>query len=255
MTQEVDDPTGSGQARLLRGVVVGAAVALLLICAVGGAGAQEYAGRRHIAVSGEGTVSVAPDIAFAEMGVRVTGQTVGEAMAEARRTMSRILEALQQAGVAEKDVITSRFDVHRERAPGARPPGPGEDHAEEHYAVANLVRVTIRDLDRADAVLDQAIDAGANEVQGIRFAIEKESEVAAEARRLAAAEARTKAEQLARLHGVVLGEPIRIAEGGGGGPRPMYARAVGMAAESSTVSIGELTFSARLDVVYEIETD
>ena len=153
-------------------------------------------------------------------------------------------------------MITTRFAIHRERVPGPRPANRGDGQAEERYAVTNMVGVTIRDLERADTVLDRAIDAGANEVHGISFAIENENEVAAKARREAAAQARGKAEQLARLHGVTLGDPIRISESGGGaGSRPMYARSASLAAESATVSVGELTFSARLDVVYEFETE
>lgn len=246
-----------GMAGLALRATAAAAVAVALVVAWSGAArAQEYEGRRHIAVSGEGSVRVRPDVAHADLGIRVTGETVGEAMGEARRSMERVLDALKQAGVAEGDVTTSRFAIRRERVPIPRRGGPDEGKVEERYAVNNMVRVTIRDLDRAGAVLDHAIDAGANEVHGVRFAIEEEDEVAAEARQLAAARARAKAEQLARLHGVALGEPIRIAEAGTGpGPGPMYARAAGMSAESATVSVGELTFSVRLDVVYEIEAD
>ncbi len=236
----------------LRGAASVAMAALAVVAlAAGSAGAADFEGRRHIAVSGEGSVSVLPDIARADLGTRVTGETVSEAMGQARLTMQRILDSLNQAGVADKDILTTRFAIHRERVPGR-----GEERQEERYAVTNMVGVTIRDLDRADSVLDLAIDAGANEVRGIRFAIEDEDEVAAEARQLAAAQARAKAQQLARLHGVTLGEPIRIAESGAGaGPRPMYARSAGLAAESATVTVGELTFTARLEVVYEIEAE
>ena len=243
----------AGRGRLGRAAALVAAV--VLAAAWSNAAAQEYGGRRHIAVSGEGSMRVQPDIARAELGIRVTGQTVGEAMGEARQLMARILDAVEQTGVAGEDVITSRFAIHRERVPVARPGRRDDGELEERYAVNNMVQVTIRDLDRADAVLDRAVEAGANEVHGVRFALEAEEEVAAEARRLAAAHARSKAEHLARLHGVALGAPIRIAEAASGAPAPMYARALGRGAESPTVSVGDLTFSARLHVVYEIEAE
>ena len=232
-------------------------LAALFLAATAVAGsADDMDGPPHIAVSGQGSVSAQPDIARADLGTRATGETVGEAMAQARLTMSRILDALKQAGVKDRDVITTRFAINRERVPQSRAFGIGEEGLVERYAVTNLVAVTIRDLDRADAVLDRAVDAGANEVRGITFAIEDEEEVAAEARRRASAQARAKAEQLARLHGVSLGEPLRITEGGAGaGPRPMYARSAAMEAGSATVSVGELTFTARINVVYAIETE
>ena len=75
-------------AGLVRGAVsaaaVAAAVALVLAAAVDTARAQEFEGRRHIAVSGEGSVRARPDIAHADLGVRVTGESVGELTFSAR---------------------------------------------------------------------------------------------------------------------------------------------------------------------------
>ncbi|MFC1526131.1 SIMPL domain-containing protein [Candidatus Latescibacterota bacterium] len=243
---------GSGTGR------VAGLVAVVWLCLVASAWSDddEDCRRPQISVTGEGSVSVRPDVAQANLGLRVTGATVGEAMGESRQHMARVLDALRQSGVAEKDVITSQFSIHRERqVPAPRRDGGAEMEEEPQYVVTNMVRVTIRDLDRADLVLDRAIDAGANEVHGIRFALEDEEEAAAGARELAVAQARAKAAQLAQLHGAQLGPPIRIAEmSGGGGPRPMMSRAMA-SAESATVTVGELTFSARVEVVYEIEVD
>ena len=122
----------------------------------------------------------------------------------------------------------------------------------ERFAVRNLVLVTIRDLERAGQILDGIIDAGANEVRGIRFILEDDRAPKDRARELASLDARHRAEQLARLQGASLGRVLRISESG---VRPVRAEAMMMRASdagSSTVSAGDLTLSAHLQVVYEL---
>lgn len=212
-------------------------------------------GERHISVSGEGTVRVAPDMARADLGIRVVGGTVAEAMRETRERMERIVASLREAGIPQRDIATSQFSIHRER-----PNRPTRDRGDQgqsqpdQYVVTNMVGVMIRDLDRAAAVVDGAIDAGANEMRGISFALEDAEGAASRARELAATQARDRAAQLADLHGVSLGQPLRIVEGSAGAREPMMARASLAAAESATVSPGELTFRVRLQVIYEIAT-
>jgi len=212
---------------------------------------------RHISVSGEGTVRAAPDLAHADLGIRVVAPTVDEAMQETRQRMARITASLREAGIPERDIATSRFSIHRERQIRPNRGRGDQDGAQpDQYVVTNTVRVSIRDLDRAALVVDGAIDAGANEMRGIYFALEDTEDVERRARKLAACEARDRATQLADLHGVKLGSPLRISETPGGtGERLMMARASASSAEGSTVSRGELTFRVQLHVVYELVVD
>ena len=217
---------------------------------------RDEPGARYISVSGEGTVSVAPDVAHADLGIRVVGNTVVEAMQETRERMERIIASLRDTGVRERDIATSRFSIHRERQNRpTRGRGDQDQSQPEQYVVTNMVRVRIRDLDRAAVVVDGAIDAGANEMRGIYFALENVEDAASRARELAATQAHARATQLADLHGISLGQPLRIVEGPGGGREPMMARASLAAAEGATVSPGELAFRVRLQVVYEIGAD
>ena len=158
-----------------------------------GEGEGEVSGR-EITVSGQGLVSVRPDVVRVQLGLRVKAATVGEAMEQNRVLMARIIDSLRGVEIEARDIITSRFSVRQER-----PPRPHKNAEEEtpKYVVDNMVSVTIRDLDGIDDVLQEAIEAGANEVHGIHFGVEKTEEPASEARRLASAQARTKAEELA----------------------------------------------------------
>lgn len=202
---------------------------------------------RQIAVSGEGQVSVKPDVARTSLGVRSSAPTVADAMRQNRVTMQQVLHTLHGLGIEERDLRTTQFSLNYD------PPHPREKGGQEEgkYWVENMVLVTIRDLEQVDTVLEQATQAGADQIWGLHFAVDQPDSAAAVARSLAAAQARAKAAQLAQLHGARLGPVISISEmeDNGGGPMLMKA-AMG---DESMTSAGDLSFGIRLQVVYGIE--
>lgn len=225
------------------------------LCALLAAGATADAADvlegRHITLHGEGSVRARPDLAVARLGVTAYGESATLAMAENRRKIVSLQVALQENGVDEADVLTSDFSIHREAVPVVR---RGEKEQEdERFVVRNLLQVTIRDIDRAGFLIDRLVEAGANEVRGISFTLQDDTELAREARELAAADARRKAEHLAALHGAKLGKVLRISESGVRAVRPEAMMMRAMDAGSSTVSAGELTFAANLQVIYELD--
>jgi uncharacterized protein YggE len=124
------------------------------------------------------------------------------------------------------------------------------------YHVNNTVEVTIRDIEKASAVLDTAVAAGANNVWGISFELDETSAVEAKARELAAADAKKRAENLATLNGVRLGPIVAVSEvvgvSGPPMPYPMMSRAAAAQGGQTPVSSGELTYTTQLQVVFAI---
>jgi len=211
---------------------------------------------RSITVVGEGRASVSPDVAEANVGVEVLAPTVKEATEKAKERMTAIVAALQEAGIAEKDIQTSNYSIYFERYPEIRAMVEAEpSEVEGNYRVSNMVRVKIRDLDEIGVVLDGVIQAGANNVYGVNFTVDDPSEVKSEARVKAIANAKTRAQELADLNGVNLGEVLQISEVIGG-PFPTSGIPVPMAAEyrggAGPISPGELEFSVQIQVTYAI---
>jgi uncharacterized protein YggE len=167
---------------------------------------------RTITVVGEGTVKIKPDIAQANIGVEVIRPTVKAASSGAKETMNAVLQALKQQGIDEKDIQTSGFSVWTERPYG--PEGPSGDEA--LYHVSNQVAVTIRELETVGTVLDAAIEAGANNIYGVTFSLDDPSQVESEAREKAVADAQAKAQELATLNDVKLGDVVSVSEVIGG---------------------------------------
>jgi uncharacterized protein len=114
------------------------------------------------------------------------------------------------------------------------------------------MNVTVRDINRVGSVLDSAVEAGANTINGIQFDVLDRTAATSEARRAAVANARAVAEEVAAAAGVQLGEVQTINVHGGGYSVPVYGRAAQDAAESIPVSPGEMTISVEVSIVYAI---
>ena len=214
--------------------------------------------RPTISVTGVGKVSAVPDVAEIRVGVVTQAATAQESLSANNEAMSKMQSILKERGVAAKDVETTQIQV----APVYSQPDPrrpGEQPQEfvpkiAGYRVENTVAVTARRIDKLGELLDALVQAGANQIHGISFQVDKPEKLLDEARRRAVADARRKAEILAGEANVVLGNPIKIRDGGGepAPPRPMMGRAM-MAAAPMPVAAGEQELSVSVAIDYELK--
>ncbi|GIX06161.1 MAG: SIMPL domain-containing protein [Candidatus Poribacteria bacterium] len=198
-------------------------------------------------VVGTGKVTVQPDIAIVSVGVQTFHADAQQAVAENNAKVSAILDALRALGIAPGDLRTERFSV----TPQMQYPREGPPQL-VGFQVTNSVRATVRDVTQVGQVLQAAVDAGANLIHGIVFDVSNREELVAEARRLAIADARTQAEEIAEEADISLGEPIRIRETGGGGPIPVFG--LERAADAAVpVEPGTVDITVTVEILYEIE--
>lgn len=203
---------------------------------------------RVIRVSGEGHVMVRPDVAIVHAGVEATGKDLAPTIADASARMRRVLSALAQAGIPERDVRTTRHDVRVERAfTEGRPAGISG------YTVSDEVRVVVRDLAKLSVVLERVVAAGSNTLRALSFEKDDPGPEKREALARAVADARAKADAIAKAGGVALAEAIEIAEAGVPPIVPLQRGAtLAMHAEAAPVSPGQLEIEARVDVTYAV---
>ena len=204
-----------------------------------------------ISVTGEATVSVAPDQAVIDGGVTSDAKTAREA-AEANNTaMAKVLAALKGAGLDDKDYQTSRLSLQPKYTTDRTGGGPTTISG---YRASNRVTIKVRDVAKVAGVIDTLVGAGANEIGGINFVVSQASKVLDEAREKAVADARRKADIYAKAAGVTLGDPISISEEGSA-PVPMYRgkMAAPMAASGAPVAQGEETLSVTVSMSWAIK--
>jgi uncharacterized protein len=223
-----------------------AAVALTLLVAPALAQTMPPAA---ISVTGEATVSVAPDLAQIDGGVTSEAKTAREASEANNAAMGKVLLALKGAGIEEKDFQTSRLSLQPQSAPNPSRPGPS---AIVGYRASNRVTIRLRDVTKVANVIDTLVAAGANDIGGINFAVSNASKLLDEAREHAVADGRRKAEIYAKAAGVTLGAPLSISEEGSTAPMPYRKMAIGMAA-AAPVAQGEETLQVTVSVTWAIK--
>lgn len=206
---------------------------------------------KTITVIGDGKVKIKPDIAKANIGVEVLRSSVEEASAANKELIEAVIQTLTEAGIDPADIQTSGFSVYAERY-GQDGPLP-ED--EVNYRVSNNVAVTIRELEKVGEVLDAAMKSGANNIYGIEFSLEDNKDAKSEARKDAVEDAQAKAEELATLTGVKVGNVLSVSEVIGGA-MPFYnmqtTNAFGGGGGDTPIQPGELEIGTQLQITYEI---
>ena len=113
----------------------------------------------------------------------------------------------------------------------------------------------MRNLDELGAILDKAVNVGANTINGVSFSVADPTELYNEARKKAFADARGKAELYATVANATLGELESISESQNINspiPMPMYARAEVQSADVP-VEAGEMTFEIGVNVQWELD--
>lgn len=235
------------------GLLVVIALATGCSGAIGGSSAGEgVVNYNTITVTGSGDATGAPDVAYIQLGVNVSDANAGTAIDEANTIITAVRAALIQAGVADEDIQTTSFNVYSE---DLYDPLTGQPSGEVRYHVQNILNVTVRDVATTGAVLDAALSAGANNVLGLSFSISDTSALEADARAQAIEDARARAQQLADVLGVTLGEPVVVSETFFG-PGPVFTGGLGggggAAPAEVPVSAGQLTVSVQVNVTFAI---
>jgi uncharacterized protein YggE len=206
-----------------------------------------------LVVTGNASLKIAPDEATVRLGVTRQGPTAQAAQEQANRTGQDILTAMQKLKIPAERVQTSRITlnpIYTERRLGSNEPP-----RIIAYSATSSVTVLLEDLTMIGQVIDAALTASANVVEGVQFNIRNDATVRERALRDAVGEARRKAETMADALGVRLVNVQEVSEGGVSiVPRFASAEAfeVRAAATPTPVSPGQLDVNASVTLRYRI---
>ncbi len=216
-----------------------------------------------ISVSGMGEVFAVHDMATFSVTVREEAKDVAQAQDAATAKANAIIAYLKGAGVAEKDIKTISYNVNPkyEYSQGVctQYSCPPSKQTLVGFEVYQSLEVKVQDPKKAGELLSGVGSQGASEVSGLSFTIEDEDALKADAREQAIAEAREKADQLAKQLGVSVVRVVGFYEDAGGYPMPYYAKGgVAMDAMSSERAVapelpaGENKIISNVNITYEI---
>jgi len=209
---------------------------------------------RTLSVSGTGRVTLAPDIAYINIGVHTEDGDVGEALARNNEQAQQVIDALKAMGVSDSDIQTSNFNIYP-----AQQYGPNGEVLSTRFVVDNTVYVTVRDLPELGEMLDTVVTSGANSINGIQFDLADKTAAMTDARKQAVENASNLAEEMAAATNVELGQIQSINVFTNTGPMPYYdvygrGGGAGMAAAETAapISAGQIVITADVSLVYEI---
>ena len=214
----------------------------------------------RIVVSAMGSANRAPEQAVVSLAIETAGRSARDAADQNAEVMDRIVAALRRLDIPEDQIRTTAYNMYPEyRHWDGRDPEQAERQPEIiGYRVMNQVMVTVDGAARAGAVIDAALGAGANRVDGLFFQLRDTDVVRAEALRDAMAKARAEAELLAEAAGLTLGAPMEISTSYGymppPPPMPMAAmRDMAMGGPPTPVQPGAVEVQANVNIVYSAE--
>jgi uncharacterized protein len=227
------------------------ALSIILILALSACGPSTSTPTRSLTISGNGIVTLAPDIAMIYIGVHTEDPDIAQAVNRNNTQSQTLVDALKNIGVDSKDIQTSNFSVW---------PSPKTDPANGQtigytYSVDNTVYVTVRDLTKLGQLLNTAVSSGANNINSITFDVADKTAALAEARTKAMANASSLANELAQTAGLKLGE-IQTITYSDYTPSPYYGMGGGGAsAPNASVPIqpGQIQVSVSVNVTYGIK--
>lgn len=214
--------------------------------------------KSRISVSGTSSLTVDPNEAEVYARIVTLEKTAQDSKNRNSEVSKKVTDALKKAGVKSSDIETSQFSIY--------PKYEYEEVVEINlrksnqvligYEVVNVLKVTTQDIDKAGKLIDAAVDAGANDIEGVSFGLtdEREKETKQQAMIAASNDAKEKAVALSTNLGVALLRPISISESSFY-YQPFEFRGAFMekaVAAETVINPQKLDVSASIQLVYEI---
>ncbi|HET9029744.1 MAG TPA: SIMPL domain-containing protein, partial [Candidatus Aquilonibacter sp.] len=154
----------------------------------------------EISVTGSGSVAMMPDQATVNAQVQTTADTSAAAVDQNNRRYDAIVAAATRAGVARADITLSYYSMNYVPKPNPMP--TGDTYERYGYTVTRSFAVKVRQIGKAGSVVDALSGAGATSIDGVAFGLANPQRARAQATERAVADARAKAEEVAKAAGL-----------------------------------------------------
>jgi len=161
----------------------------------------------NVSITGHGKVTYVPNMAYVHASVSNEAKTAAEAWQKTSEAVKRLFQVLKDYGVDEKDFKTAGLNI-----------SPKFIHPKDKepilvgYTVTYDLQITMRQLARLGAMLDQLVAGGANRGMGVSFSHDQLDQLIEDARLAAVTDARQRAEKYVRAAGGSLGALLSISE-------------------------------------------
>lgn len=213
--------------------------------------AQDKTIQPQISVSGEGKIKVVPDEAIISIAVETKGEESSKVKKENDVVIDKVLKYLKTTKINQKDIKTERVALY-----------PQYDYQKKknYHIATQTINITLRDLSQYEVIMDELVKAGVNRINGVTFQSSQIEKLKSDARKLAVAEAKKKAEDFAEALGQKVGKAIVVSDNSQPVYNPPMYRNVMMAdakvegaMEQETLAVGEIEINTNVNITFILE--
>ena len=233
-----------------------------------------------ISFSGVGEVTTTKDVAKISFSFSELDKDVSAARKVVSEKAEMAYMKLKQLGIEERDMKTTRYNIHPEyeyvTIPVRPIPLPGQQgydyshggRKQERrlvgYRVSHSSSIRIRDIDTVGNILDTISDLKPENVSNLTFTLddEEQKQLEEEAEIVAITNAKEKAKRVAKQSGITLGKIVGVRFDS---PRPYYRKSLSrdvaystfaveeQSAPTTPVALGEDKITATVVLTYELK--
>jgi uncharacterized protein YggE len=198
---------------------------------------------------GTGTGSASPDTAQISLGVTFISKDRLAAQDGASKTAAAIIAAVKAAGIDAKDIQTGQISLNEQYgSTGSKITG---------YQASQSIDVKTKSLDKVSAAITAATNAGATNVSGPTFTLADANAARVDAITKAMADAKVRAQAMAKAAGRTLGRVVSVTEGASSQPGPLFDSALTSGASKSSIPVpvetGQVDTQTQLTVVFALQ--
>lgn len=222
---------------------------LLLTIFVINMNAQDTKFTPHIAVTGEGKVTVQPDQAIINFGVQNTGKDAAEVKKMNDETVDKVMKFIKKFGILSNDVQTTNVSLHKSY---------DYEKKKHNYQASQSITITLKELKKYDELMMGLVDNGINNISNVEFKSSKIEEHKVTARKQAILDAKKKAEDFATDLNQKVGKAIVITDNSQPIYQPPMYRNMMMKAEAmdtsqETLAIGQIEITTNVSVTFQLD--
>jgi uncharacterized protein YggE len=198
-----------------------------------------------VITSGDAIVSRKPDLALISVAVDSKQSTASAAQQDLASKASKLIARAKALGIADKDVNTSGYSVGPSYAPYTG--------TIDGYRAFEQLLLKWHTVDTVGKTLDALVQEGGATQISVGFTLADPKAAQAEARSLAIADARSRAQAMAGAAGVKLGKVLRVSDLSASGYSSANFDIKGAAPASTQVPVGQLDVQVAVEVDFAID--
>lgn len=206
--------------------------------------------QNSISVNGDGQVFVKPDTFILEVVAQEKTKTTEEGFKAVTQKIGSIQKLMKENGILDKDMQSINIGIN---------PNYNYDNGKttiDGFNATHGLRIKIRNLESVDKILAGVSTVSGIQIQNTSYDIDDKTEFYKEARNLAIAKAKQKAEEMAKATGIKVGKVMSISESQNYvapyANQMMKSVMADSANVGGTVSAGQMEVSTNVSINYEI---